>query len=132
MDEFRKRYLKPRGLPDSIVLSFEYGYDRCVVNLSGLEIEYVMAGGDCKPLCYPPRFYEPRRDETNELDTLMDMLAELHHRNTQANKNLREENAALVAQVAKLQRKIEKLQLTPGGKEYLAAKTHFETSRDKK
>ncbi len=133
VDRFVEQYLVPRGLPKEIFEFNDY------IKYFGIDMPYGIAIRSSEYPCnfdcwYQPdqRWYQGYKFQPHQLCDINSILDSIvKQRNEYKSQiELREKVAALEAENAKLRRKIEKLELRPGGKEYLAAMDHFNMIKD--
>jgi hypothetical protein len=129
VDRFVEQYLVPRGLPKDIFGFNIYDEDFGVDMPDGISVIYYNDNWSFDSWLHPGlcwshgAIFQP--DQLCDINSILDSIVEQRNK-SKAQIELREKVAALEAENAKLRRKIEKLELRPGGKEYNAAKNHFD------
>ncbi len=128
VDRFVEQYLVPRGLPKDIFEFIDYNgyFGMSISNIISIRSSKYPCNFDC---WYRPdqRWYQGDKfqpDQLCDINSILDSIVEQRNK-SKAQIELREKVAALEAENAKLRRKIEKLELQPGGEEYNATKNHF-------
>lgn len=127
---FVEQHLEPRGLPKEIFMFNDY-FDCTGIDMPN-GIAVIFDGNNW----YFDYWYQPnwhyshdasfKPDQECDIDSLLDDIARQRTQKKEQ-EELGKKVAALEAENAKLRRKIEKLQLAPGGKAYEVAKKHFDS-----